>query len=86
MGIDLTDKLVETASKRAVTINEYGDTVYGSTTSRPCLYRDISLLSQGGNRDQVTIDGLLWFGASESVVKGDVYYHSSEGYLKIQKI
>lgn len=86
MSIDLSDKLVETASKVAVTRNEFGDINYGATTTSDCLYRDISLLSQSGNREQVTIDGLLWFGSSESVEKGDIYYHSSEGYLRIVKI
>ena len=86
MGIDLTSKLVETASKVAVTRNEYGDLNYGSSTTSDCLYRDISILSEAGNKEQITIDGLLWFGASESVAKGDIYYHSDEGYLRIVKV
>lgn len=86
MSIDLDAKLVETASKVAKTVNEYGDIDYGTSTSSPCLYRDISVLNQTANRYEVGIDGLLWFGASESVSKGDIYYHSSEGYLKIIRI
>ena len=86
MGIDLTSKLVETASKVAVTRNEYGDINYGSTTTSACLYRDITLLSVGANREQITNDGLLWFGPTESVAKGDIYYHADEGYLRIVKV
>lgn len=86
MGISLDDKLVETATKYDVTRNEYGDVVYGATSSVDCLYRDISLLQLSGNRENINIDGLLWFKADEAVSKGDVYYHSSEGYLRIEKI
>ena len=86
MGINLTPKLVETATKYVVTRNEYGDINYGSTSSVACLYRDISLTNQVGNRNEVNIDGLLWFESTESVSKGDIYYHSSEGYLKIIKV
>lgn len=86
MGIDLDALLVETATKVNITENEFGDVNYGSTSSSACLYRDISTLSQIVNRDEVDIDGLLWFGADENVAKGDIYYHSSEGYLKIVRI
>ena len=86
MSIDLDAKLVETASKVVVTRNEYGDTVYGTTSNSACLYRDISSLGQSSNREEVVLDGILWFGASENVVKGDIYYHSSEGYLRIQRV
>lgn len=86
MPIDLDAKLVETATKVTITENEYGDIVYGGTTSSACLYRDISSLAHVTNRDEVAIDGLLWFGAGESVVKGDIYNHSSEGYLKIIRV
>lgn len=85
-GIDLDRFLVETATKVTTTINEYGDRDFGSTTSTPCLYRDISTLDQLQNRHEVTLDGLLWFGASENVAKGDIYYHPSEGYLQIVRI
>lgn len=85
-GIDLDARLVEAATKIATTINEDGDVNYGSTSSSACLYRDISTLNQLQNRNEVTIDGLLWFGASENVQKGDVYYHPSEGYLQIEKV
>lgn len=86
MGIDLDSKLVETAQKVAITRNEYGDIDYGSTTSSSCLYRDISLTQQISNRNEVQIDGILWFGASENVSRGDIYYHSDEGYLRIEKV
>lgn len=86
MGIDLDSKLVETAAKVAITYNEDGDKVYGATSSSACLYRDITALSQASNRAEVEIDGLLWFGASENVTKGDIYNHSSEGYLSIEKV
>lgn len=86
MPIDLDAKLVETASKVVTTRNEYGDTVFGTTSSVPCLYRDISSLGQAANREEITLDGILWFGASENAVKGDIYYHTSEGYLRIQRV
>lgn len=85
MGIDLDDKLVQTATKIAVTRNEYGDTNYGATSSSACLYQDISLLNESGNRENVTLDGLLWFGASESVAKGDIYLLDGV-YLRIERI
>lgn len=86
MSIDLDHLLVETATKIAITTNADGDINYGATTSSACLYRDISTLNQAVNREDVTIDGLLWFGASENVIKGDVYYHPDEGYLRIHRI
>lgn len=86
MSIDLDRLLVETATKVSTTTNEYGDIVYGSTTSSPCLYRDISTLNQTSNRYEASIDGLLWFGADEAVIKGDVYYHPDEGYLQIIRV
>lgn len=86
MGIDLDRLLVETATKHTVTINEWGDRVYGGTSTSPCLYRDLSTLSQTQNREQSTLDGQLWFGASENVKRGDIYYHSAEGYLKIIRV
>lgn len=86
MGIDLDARLVESATKVSVTENEFGDINYGATSSSACLYRDISSLNQLANRDEIGIDGLLWFSASESVDRGDIYYHSSEGYLKIIRV
>lgn len=85
-GIDIDRFLVETASKVSTKTNEYGDVDYGSSASTPCLYRDISSLVQTANRYEVTTDGILWFGATEDVVRGDIYYHSSEGYLQISRI
>ena len=86
MGIDLDRLLVETATKISITRDADGDIEYGSTTSSPCLYRDISMLNQLANREEVTIAGLLWFGASENVVRGDIYYHPDEGYLRVEKV
>lgn len=86
MPINLDSLLIESATKYDVTRNEYGDVVYGATSSVDCLYRDISLLQQSGNRENINIDGLLWFKADEAVEKGDIYYHSNEGYLRIEKI
>lgn len=86
MGIDLTGKLVQTATKIATSRNEYGDIIYGATSSSPCLYRDISTLNRGvGNREQVSIDGLLWFGATETVAKGDMYQLDGV-YYRIERV
>lgn len=86
MSIDLDRLLVETATKVATTKNEFGDIQYGTTTDTPCLYRDISSISQGQNRYEIGTDGLLWFGATENVTRGDIYYHPSEGYLRILRV
>jgi hypothetical protein len=85
-GIDLTAHLVETATKVVTTINEDGDVNYGATSSSACLYRDMSTLHSFQNRNEVSIDGLLWFGPTETVAKGDIYYHPDEGYLKVVKV
>lgn len=86
MGIDLGPKLVETATKIVTTRNEAGDTVYGSSSSSACLYRDISILNRSTNFENVQIDGLLWFGPTEEVARGDIYYHPDEGYLRVERI
>lgn len=86
MDMSLDSRLVETASKVAVTRNEYGDTVYGASTSSACLYRDISTLNRAANREDITLDGYLWFAATEAVEKGDVYLHPDEGYLRIRRV
>lgn len=86
MTISLDARLVETATKITTTVNEYGDIQYGATSSSPCLYRDISTISQITNRQEVSIDGLLWFGANENVARGDIYYHPDEGYLRVEKV
>lgn len=86
-GIDLEDRLVESATEVTTTKNEYGDIDYGSSTARRCLYRDISSLSHGQNRNQVMIDGLLWFSPLDGdVAKDAIYYHTSEGYLRIIRV
>lgn len=86
MGIDIDRLLVETASKVTITTNADGDINYGTTSDSACLYRDISSMSQLQNREETMIDGFLWFGADEDVARGDIYYHSSEGYLRIHRI
>lgn len=86
MSIDVDRLLVETATKYAVTQNEYNDRVYGATSSSACLYRDLSGLNEVQNREGVTLDGQLWFAASENVSRGDIYYHPSEGFLRIQRV
>lgn len=86
MSIDLDARLVETATKVAITRNQDGDINYGSTTTSACLYRDISSVERGANAETTNIDGFLWFGATENVARGNIYYHSSEGYLRILRI
>lgn len=83
MSIDLDRLLVETAQKVAITTNADGDINYGTLSDTPCLYRDISTLAELANREETGIDGILWFGATEPVVRGDIYYHPSEGYLRV---
>lgn len=86
MSIDLDSKLVETCQKISITTNEYGDKVYGSSADVKCLYRDISTLNQLSNRNEVSIDGLLWFRADAEVAKGNIFNHPDEGYLEIKKV
>lgn len=90
MGIDLDARLVESATKVAVSRNEYGDTIYGPTTTTACLYREITGLDKSSlskaNSESVRIDGELWFSADETISLGDIYQHNSEGYLRIEKI
>lgn len=86
MSIDLDAKLVETCRKVAITVNEYGDKTYGTTTTVNCLYRDISTLNQLSNRNEVSLDGFLWLKADQSVNKGDIFYHADEGYLEVKKV
>lgn len=86
MAIDVDRLLVETAQKVTITRNADGDINYGTTTDVYCLYRDISSMNVIQNREETTIDGLLWFKSTENVSRGDVYYHSDEGYLRIEKI
>lgn len=85
-GIDLDRFLVETAQKVTTSVDANGDIQYGSTAPVACLYRDISSLSHNQNRNDVLIDGLLWFKADQAVEKKDVFYHADEGYLQITRI
>lgn len=81
----LTSKLTQTATKIAITRNEFGDSVYGATTSLACMYRDISSIKQVANRENVLLDGLLWFDADAVVAKGDIFQLDGE-YLRIERI
>lgn len=81
----LTPKLTQTASKIAITRNEYGDSIYGATSSAACLYRDISTLSHVLNREDVNIDGLLWFEAGHDAQMGDIYLLDGQ-YLKVERV
>lgn len=83
----LTMKLTQTASKIATTRNEYGDDVWGAAEADiPCLYRDISTLSRrNSNREEVEIDGLLWFDADRTVNKADIYLIGTE-YFRVEKV
>lgn len=83
-GIDIDRFLVETASRVAITRNENGDKNYGITTNEPCLFRDITSLNHVANRDQISVDGILWFNATSPAQNGDIYYHPDEGYLMIK--
>lgn len=81
--------LVETAQRVTTTRNAFGDLVFGATTSVACLYRDITTLSRGNaNREEVDVDGLLWFSTTEEAyaIRGAVYYHPDEGYLRIERV
>ena len=85
--INITPKLTQTAYKVSTTRNQYGDSVWGATGSAiPCLYRDISTLGQSsGNREEVTIDGLLWLDNDQTVNKADIYLIDGE-YYRIERI
>lgn len=83
MNIGITRFLVETATRVSITRNENGDRNFGLTTSEACLFRDITSLSNNGNREQEGVEGILWFDASSPAQNGDIYYHPDEGYLKI---
>lgn len=85
-NIDLDRFLVETATKIVITHNEFNDKIWGAQSTTDCLYRDISALDEVQNREEVRIDGLLWFKATEDVARGDIYYHPDEGYLEIVSI
>ncbi len=89
MSVNMDRHLVETANRVTTTRNAFGDINFGATTSVDCLYRDISTLSRGNaNREEVDIDGLLWFKADEEAyaVRGAIYYHPDEGYLRIERV
>lgn len=86
MSIDIDRFLTETASKLVTTRNKFGDVDYGATSESLCLYKDLSTLEQQANREETNLDGWLYLKASETVVRGDIYYHADEGYLRIEKI
>lgn len=86
MSIDLDRLLVETATRVTTTTDENGDLKYGGTTSVSCLFRDVTSVSDLGNRRELGVDGILWLPASEAsyAILGAVYYHPDEGYLRIK--
>lgn len=86
MSIDLDRLLVETANRITTTIDENGYQKYGASTSVPCLFRDITSISDVQNREELGIDGILWLPASEVsfAVVGAIYYHPDEGYLRVK--
>lgn len=82
----LTSKLVQTAYKVSSTTNRFGDRIYApSVVGSPCMYRDIADLSARTNREEVTLDGILWFDADEVLSKGDVYELEGQ-YYQIDRI
>ena len=83
----LTAKLTQTAYRISTTRNVYGDDTWGATSAAiPCLYRDISILSRGNvNRDEVDIDGQLWFDSDQTIEKGETYLIGTE-YFRIEKV
>lgn len=82
----LTAKLVQSAYLVSNGRNEFGDRVYATAGSAvPCLYRDISILNQLSNREEVRLDGQLWFDAGYAPTKGQVYLIGVE-YFKIEKV
>lgn len=87
MGIDLDSKLVESAYKVSTGRNEYNDVVYTTNeTASPCLYKEDSINVNNTGREDINLDGTLWFGASEDVSIGDVYMHESGIYLQIERL
>lgn len=86
MGIDLDRLLVETAQRVTTTVDENGYQKYGLSTAVPCLFRDITSLSNVSNRQELGVDGILWLNAAEVsfAILGAVYYHPDEGYLRIK--
>lgn len=84
MSIDIARLLVETATRVEITRNESGDRNYQTTSSEACLFRDITSLTNTGNKELVGIEGILWFDAGSPAALGDIYYHPLEGYLEIK--
>ena len=89
MSIGLTPKLSETANLVSQTVNQFGDSIYTTSQSTACLYRDITALSSGGNRDVVAYDGYLWFDADDDTnpTVGNIYYLPAENtYVKVDDV
>lgn len=84
----LTPKLTQSAYKVTTTRNEYGDINFNSTASdaTACLYRDISYITRGNqNKEEILIDGYLWFDGTITLSKGDIYQLNGE-YFRIERI
>ena len=82
---NLDTKLVETCSIYPVTTNRYGDSVYGTGVTQPCLFRDISTLTEANYQENINIDGIFWFKAGITANKGDVISYYGE-YYAIEKV
>lgn len=88
-GID--DLLVEVAykvSSLAAGNSVFGDAIYTSPgPAVACLFRDISTVHNSiSNRYEVSIDGIMWFPASEDARKSDIYHHQNGEYYMISQV
>ena len=89
MSMSLTPKLTEVAQLVSITVNQFGDRVYSTSQDTNCLYRDISRMTQGGNRESVDYDGLLWFDADDATNPrvGNIYFLPAENtYVKVDEV
>lgn len=83
--LSLQIKLVKSCTIIPTTTNRYGDDVWGTPVTTPCLYRDISTLHQVNYMENVTIDGLFWFPPDSTAVKGYFVSYGAE-FFKIMKV
>lgn len=73
-------RLKESATQYTTTRNRYGDLVLANVGTISCLFRDISMLSNMNQREQVDIKGLFWFDPAATVAKGDVVGYQGQLY------
>jgi hypothetical protein len=81
----LARKLVESCTIIPTTTNRYGDDVWGTPVTTACLFRDISTLHQLNYQENVTIDGIFWFPANSTAIKGNIISYGSE-FFEIAKV